>query len=252
MQYIDEKSIQSFEKVDISSWESMCDNVFVRLINKKYVNKYNDNIATKDFLDLSICVSLQEKRQNTLKSYLFTENDFKRYHIDFNEALEKAMRNTENERGKRILTLNQFMCMHHPVYPLMIDTKSRMAVGTDNSQQPIGFIGGDDENDNILMLCNKKDTYASAYMSSFNILDEVFHRFGNTNFYILPVSVLCVMCVKSTFVSNNNKKPIKEVEEDLLDMVEEINDEKKEWKKILSYKIYYYCGDDNKHLISIK
>lgn len=252
MDYIDEKNIRSFEKVNTSSWENMSDNVFIRLINKKYVDKYGEDIATKDFFDLAICISLQEKKSNVLKSHLFTQKELRLYKIDFDVALKQAMKNTENERGKRILSIDKYMCMHNIVYPLMVRQKTKVMVSMEGNDNPIGQVGSNDDGETVLMLCNKKDTFAASYMASFNILDEVFKRFNRTNFYIVPVSTICAMCVKSSFVTDNNKKPLKEAEEDLLDMLEQINDEKKEWRNILSYKIYYYFGDDNKHLISIK
>ena len=253
MDYIDEKNIRSFEKVNTSSWENMSDNVFIRLINKKYIDKYDSDIASKDFFDLAICISLQERKNNVLKSHLFTQKDLKSYKIDFNTALKQAMQNTENERGKRILSVDKYMCMHNTVYPLITRHKTKVMVSVDgDNDNPIGQVGNNDNGETVLMLCNKKDTFAASYMASFNILDEVFKRFNETNFYIVPVSTICAMCVKSSFATNDNKKPIKEAEEDLLDMLEQINDEKKEWRNILSYKIYYYYGDDNKHLISIK
>ena len=84
------------------------------------------------------------------------------------------------------------------------------------------------------------------------MLEEVYDRFNQENFYVLPISVHQVMCVRKGYADHDGQKPLYEVEDDLLCMVEGINDNgNKDWKDILSYKIYYYLGDDGKRLFPI-
>lgn len=251
MEYIDEKDITHFTKVNTSSWDTMNENVFIRFINQKYVGKYDEKIAHKKFLDLAMCFAVQEKKDDKLVSHMLTNEELNKYGVDIDDVLVKARYNTSHERGKRILTVAEHMIRQHPSYPIIGDAKGNVAIGTQN-QQMLGMIGGSDpDEENILIICNKKDTYGSAYMACPEVLDEVYDRFGG-NYYLLPTSVYSVMCVKADFATHNGSKSSKETEEDLFDMVEILNDGNKDWKSILSYKIYYYYGDDCKKLFLIK
>ena len=54
------------------------------------------------------------------------------------------------------------------------------------------------------------------------------------------------------YVSHDGQKPVKYIEDDLLDFIEEFNDtQNKTWKDILSYKLYYYMGDDGHVIVPI-
>ena len=110
---------------------------------------------------------------------------------------------------------------------------------------------GEIEIENILMLTNKNDIFGACYMIIPEILEEVYKRFGE-NFYIIPLSIHCVMCVRNGYATKNNTKPTHEVEDDILDAIEEFNDTKtNSWKDILSYKAYYYFGDDGEYIFPI-
>lgn len=253
MEYIDEKDMSSFVKVNTSSWETVNEDVFVRFINLKYLNKYSSDIVHRKFLDLAMCASVQEKKEDKFRSHMLTQSDLERYGIDINTVFAAAMRNTENARSLRILTPAEHMCMNHPAYPLMGKIEARCMVGAGGAQNiPLGVIGGTDENDNILILADKRFGYGSSYIASHKVLEDVYKKFDNKNFYVVPTNAFYVMCIKASFVTQDGSKPLREAEDDLMDMLESMNDKCKSWKDILSYKIYYYFGDDSKALFLIK
>lgn len=252
MQYVDEKDISLFQKVDTSSWESMKEDVRIRLIPNKYLKKeYSDDVVSKKFLDLAMCVQLQERKSDTYRSHVFTQKDIDKYGIDEDTLFNTASNNTVTDRSKRILTPMQHMSMNTAYYPVMGKIEGKMMAVTENNQ-PLGIIGGQDDKDNILVLCNKRNWFGSMYITQTKILDEIYERFDKTNFYIIPVSLFYVMCVKSTFAMQDGEKPIEEAEDDLMDMLEQLNDSMNDYHNVLSYKIYYYFGDDNKQLFLIK
>ena len=255
MNYSDELDFQKFKKTDTSSWETIKDNVFVRLINSKYLTKYGDNVINVPFLDLLLTFSVQEKSKETMLSHLLTKEDLKQFNVSAEEVKNTALHNTAYDRKKRILTFKESTLKNNPMYPIL-RVPQGMSMGTGGrSMTDCGIIQDtDDESgvDNILILSNKADMFGASYIASYEVLDEVYDRF-NENFYIIPLSIHQVMCVRSNYVSKNGQKPQHEVDDDLLDMIEGFNDNNnKSWKDILSYKIYYYFGDDGKKLFLIK
>lgn len=252
MKYSDEKDIHNFKKIDTSSWESLKNNVFVRLINSKTLSKYGDNIAHAKFLDLALTFSVQEKVKDTMLSYLLTEDDLSYFNVSLESVKETALENTTNDRKKRIMTMKESVLKNNVMYPVLQLPKGALLGAGGNPSEGIIQDTNEEKNiDNVLILCNKHDTFGSSYMASFDVLEEVYNRFGE-NFYIIPMSVHQVMCVRADYVSHGGEKPNYEVNDDLLDMIETFNDKNnKSWKDILSYKIYYYLGDDGKKLFII-
>lgn len=251
MKYSNEKDMQGFKKVDTSSWESLKDNVFIRLVNQKSLIQY-DNVAYIKFLDLALTFSVQEKSNDVMLSHLLTEEDLKSFGVSIDEVKYVALSNTTHDRKKRILTFRESALKNNIMYPILrIPNSATLGTGNGHDGGIIKDID-DDDNDNILILSNKHDVFGASYMASFEVLEEVYERFGE-NFYIIPLSIHQVMCVRSGYVTNDGQKPSTEVDDDLLDMIEGFNDKhNKSWQDILSYKIYYYYGDDGKHLFIIK
>lgn len=250
MKYVDETDLEKFTKVNTSSWDTMKDNVFIRLINEKYLNKYGNNIAHADFLDLSVVFAVQEKSRDTITSHILTKEELKKLNIDTKEVQKTAFENTSNDRKKRILTFKEDIVKNQVMYPILSIPKNAN-VGVEECS---GFINDTNEDcDNVLMLSNKYGIFGSSYMVVPEILYQIYERFGNENFYIIPMSVHQLMCIRSGYVSHDGKKPFYEVEDDLLDMVEEFNDHSsKTWEDVLSYRVYYYHGDDGNKLSIIK
>ena len=82
-------------------------------------------------------------------------------------------------------------------------------------------------------------------MRQFVFIKGGFYEFKE-NFYIVPSSVHELICIKSSYATDNGDKLEKQVIEDLEDMVEQINDVIHEnTSNILSYNIYYHIHDDN-------
>lgn len=255
MQYVDEKDIQKFQKIDTSSWDSMKDSVFLRLINKKFLNKYGENIAYVNYLDLALVFSVQEKTKDTMLSHILTEEELKELNVSINEVKQVAFKNTKHDRKKRIMTFKENILKDNIMYPVL-QIPEGMTIGAGgHSMADCGIIQDVDEEkkcDNILILCNKHNTFGSSYMVIPEILEEVYERFNEENFYIVPLSIHQIMCVRSGYVSHEGEKPRYEIEDDLLDMIESFNDNNnKSWKDILSYKIYYYFSEDGKILFPI-
>lgn len=256
MKYNDEKDLQNFKKLNTASWDTVKDSVFVRLMNEKYVSKYNENIAYVKFLDLAMTFSVQEKSNDTILSHMITKDDLSKWNVDLETVQHIAKHNTEYDRKKRIMTFKQSALKNNIMYPLLqVPQGLTMGVGG-NSAAECGIIQDVDEqtgNNNIIVLCNKYDVFGAAYMTIPEVLEEVWSRFNGENFYIIPLSVHQVICVRNNYVTHDNEKPVYEVEDDLLDMIESFNDSNnKSWKDILSYKIYYYFGNDGKKLFLIK
>ena len=254
MNYSDEIDMQKFKKTDTSSWNTIKDNVFVRLMNSKYLNKYDENIVNVPFLDLVLTFSVQEKSKDTVLSHLLTKEDLKILNVDIEEVKKTAMHNTTYDRKKRIMTFKESTLRSNTLYPIL-QVPLGMTMGSGGRQNTCGIIQDTDTEtgeDNILMICNKLDTFGASYIASYEVLEEIYDRFDE-NFYIIPLSIHEVMCVRQSYASQNGKKPSYEVDDDFLEMIESFNDENnKDWKDILSYKIYYYIGDDGKKLYLIK
>lgn len=255
MQYTDEMDMQKFKKIDTSSWESLKNDVYIRLINKKSLSKYGEDIAYAPFMDLALTFSVQEKSKDTMLSYMLTNKDLENFHVDINEARKVALDNTSNDRKKRIMTFKESTLKNNVMYPIMQIPKGAMLGAGGSSINDCGIIQDTDDEtdmDNVLILCNKHDVFGSSYMACTSVLDEVYKRFDE-NFYIIPMSTHHVMCIRDGYVSHDGEKPRYEIEDDLLDMIEAFNDNhNKSWKNILSYKIYYYYGDDGKKLLLIQ
>lgn len=257
MKYSDETDMQNFKKVDTSSWDTLKDNVFVRLINGKYVDKYGDNVINTPFMDLTLTFSVQEKSKDTILSYLLTEKDLERFNVTAEEVKDTALHNTTCDRKKRVMTFKESMLKSNPMYPVLeIPYGASLGISSHSSNSPehglIRDVDEETDEENILILTNRTDVFGASYIASFEILNEIYDRF-NENFYIIPLSIHKVMCIRSNYATKNGRKPIYEVDDDLLDMVESFNDSNnKSWKDILSYKIYYYFGNDGNKLFLIK
>lgn len=256
MKYVDGTNMEEFKKINTSSWDTLKNNVFLRLINKKCLNKYGENIAHINFMDLALVFSVQEKTNKTILSHILTEEELENLNVTLDEVKTVASKNTNYDKKKRILTFKESTLKNNTLYPVL-QIPEKMAMGVDGDSPEIcGFVQDTDnekECDNILMLCNKYDIFGSSYMAVPEILEEVYERFNQENFYIVPLSIHQVMCVRSGYASCEGKKPFYEVEDDLLDMIESFNDKNnKSWKDILSYKIYYYIGNDGKKLFPVK
>lgn len=251
MKYSDEKDLSNYKKVNTDTWDDIKDNIRLRAINTKYLSEYGNHIAHKKFLDISLTLSLQEKQKQML-SYILTEDDLKKYDISFDEAFKVAKENSLSDRKRRILPLREYILQSEMLYPLVnVAPNAKMGVG--NGAGVLDDIDDETHIENVVVLCNRTDTFGATYMCIPEILEEVYQRFNYENFYILPMSIHHAWCIRKDYATKNGDKPLSYAEDDLLSMVEEFNDtQNKSWKDILSYKIYYYIGDDGKHVFPIQ
>lgn len=262
MNYSDEKDLSNFKKVNTSSWNTIKDNVYIRLMNAKYIPSYNEDIAFIKKLDLAITFSVQEviteQSKKKMLSHMLTNQELKDMDIDIDTVYRDTLQNTAQNRKRRVMTFKEYTIMHSTLYPMLTIPKGMMMGSGGENIQSCGVLEDvtydyehNTETENILMVTNKNDAFGACYMIVPEILEEVYDRFGE-NFYIIPMSIHCVMCVRSNYVTKNNTKPLYAVEDDILDTVEDFNDtHNKSWKDILSYKAYYYFGDDGKFILPI-
>ena len=251
MEYSDETDLSNYKKVNTDTWDGIKDYIKLRAINTKYLEEYGNHIACKKFLDISLTLSLQEKQEKML-SYVLTEEDLEKYNVSFNEAFKIAKDNSLSDRKRRILPLREYMIQSELLYPLA-NIISNAKIGFGDGAGVLEDIDTEYGMDNIVVLCNRTDTFGATYMCIPEVLDEVYRQFNNKNFYILPMSIHQAWCVRQSYSNKDTTNPMEYVEDALLSMVEEVNDtQNKNWKDILSYKIYYYIGDDGKHVFPIQ
>lgn len=254
MRYINETDMSNFKKINTSSWETIKDNVRIRLMNHKYVSHYGDIVFRKS-MDLAITFSIQEKsKDGSILSHMLTFQDLSNYNISEDELYTVAIHNMGTDRKRRMLTVKEHMLSKNTLYPLLkVPHGSMLALGM--GQNDMGIIEEETEDGtcNVLVLTNKQNVFGAGYMLVPEILRNVYEKFDYENFYILPMSVHYVICVRSGYVTDEGEKPFYEVEDDLLDTIEQINENTEEsWENILSYRIYYYLGDDGNRLMAIK
>ena len=119
MQYSEEKTLDSFKKINTESLDSLKDNVYLQLINSKYLYTYG-NVSHRKKLDLAIVYSVQEKTKDNFITYFLTEDDLKRYNVTQDEVYQIALNNSENNRKLRLVTLSESIMMTNMLYPLSI------------------------------------------------------------------------------------------------------------------------------------
>ena len=211
------KDMQNFKKVNTSSWDDLKDNLFVRLINERYLSQYGD-IAHVKMMDLVMVFSVQEKIKDTMLSYLLTNEDLKNMNVEPYTVMTFAMHNSSNDRKRRIMTFKESTLKNNLMYPVLQIPKGMMMGAGGHSMAECGIIQDTDEEqecDNILILCNKHDTFGASYMVLPSILDEVYARFNEENFTLFHF-LFIRLCVYVQVASRNGEKPRYEVEDDLL------------------------------------
>ena len=101
----------------------------------------------------------------------------------------------------------------------------------------------EDKNDDMVVISNRTMNFAAANMFIDNTIQKIYDRFKE-DFYILPVSVHEVICLKVSHALNGASTE-REAEEDLIDMVEQVNDKIiTDDNDILSYSVYKYMHDE--------
>lgn len=246
---VDTINKEDFKKVDFSSWDTLKNHIRIRLMNIKAIDKYKEAAFRKVMDWAAIFCIYETSKDGKYMSYIITNEDIDIYGIDIQILYDVSINNMANDRKRRIYRFREHLMKKNVFSPIMEISNKNMSIGGENA----GLIIDVDEenNENILIVSNKQDKFGAGYILVPNIINEVYERLGE-NFYIIPMSVHQVMCIKQSYVNKNNSKPEYEVEDDLLTMIGSINDSVDSWQEILSYRIYYYLGDDGCKIISIK
>lgn len=254
-------SLNEFSMFD-GTLESVKENIFMRLFNKHNLplNKKLDTVPYVRHADLVLTISVEERtyfdNRRGMYTYLITNEDLELLNTDFKTLKEIAMKNLIDKNSARIETLTEHTFRAHIFSPLseipdgmnmMLDVKGKESIKRNlfegNKYGPLPIVDTNGTND-ILLISNRTQTFASVNFIIPEVLDKIYYEFGQ-NYYIIPISVHELICVKSSYVDNNGKKTHKQAIEDLKDMVEEINDVvHKNESDILSYNIYYHMHDD--------
>lgn len=255
-------SIQKFDMFD-GTFESIKNNLFMRLFNRQNLplNKKLDDVPHINYIDLVATFSIEERTyfngSRGIYSYLITNEDMEMLKVNERTLREIAIKNLLDKNSPRIETINQHIVRNHVFSPLtripnntptMVSIDGPKSInhnlfdGNEYGQLPIVNNVGDTKD--VLLISNRTQTFASVNLVIPEVLNKVFDEFKE-NFYIVPSSIHELICIKSSYATNNGDKPEKQVIEDLEDMVEQINDVVHEnTSNILSYNIYYHIHDD--------
>lgn len=259
--YSDEKDYTKFKKVDASSWATLRDNVYIRLVNKKCIPRYNEDIAFFNWIDLAATFSVQEvirqKEGKVTLSHMLTKQELEGLDITIEDARVDVMNIMGNSRKRRVLTFRDFSMQDAMFYPVM-NMPPHMMMQIGGKGEPQGFMQdveydfeSNKKTENVLIVTNQNNCLGSGYICIPSMMMDVYDRFQE-NYYIVPMSVHQCMCIRQSYASKKGKKPTYETEDDLLQMVEDFNDrENSSWKDILTYKLYYYIGDDGHVIVPI-
>lgn len=251
MLYNDVNSISELK--NSVSWNDIKDDIHLRLVNSKILGDYGEDIVARKFNDLSVCLSLQKKTNDTVQSYILKEHDIKELGINTDDMFMQGMYNMSHDGEVRIMTLKEFLMRGYQMDALAKVSKMPIPVSnTPMSQLGLIYDIEEDGTENILCICSRKEVFGASYIICPDVLKEVYARF-HENFYVFFISVHEAMCVRHGYVTNDCGRTDTMAEMDLAGMVERINDQPdKEWKDILSYKLYYYYGDDGERMIPVR
>jgi hypothetical protein len=254
----DVDNIEDMQKVDTSSWEDVSRNIRLRLINQKVLEYYDKDIASKQMFDLAMTASVQERNEDSVRSHMLTNQELENYGVTVDEAIKKAIENSENDKSRRLLSLRESLMSKNnlfvPISETPISGPIMMQTGnfSNNGMNAIVNDINEDE-ENVVVVTSSKGKLGASYGMLSSTIQEVYDRFDHENFYIVPMSTDEMMYIKQSYATNNGKKPLSYVEDDILDMLE-LNNQKVngDWKNIMSYRAYYYSGDDGNSIIPVK
>lgn len=251
------KDKKDFTRFNANDWNDIKDRIQWKVINKKLVpveeQNANGKIAHKDMMDLALVLTITElsKDRRTVNTYSLKEKDLSDYNVSFEDALNSAKDNVSHDKNRRIKRMaDNILSKEEVLYPIMRFPDGLMLSGAGGGNNMIEDVDRENKEENIISVTNKYHVNGASYIFDWETLRSVYARF-NDSFYIIPSSVNELMCVKSSYATNNHRKSLYEAEDDLLDMLFKMN-QKNNQKDILSYNMYQYSVDDGEHLISIK
>lgn len=264
-------------KLPIDNLEELKPHIFLRLFNKENLpfDCNIKNVPHKSMLDCAITYYVQEKtyidKEKGINSYLIKNTDLENWGITPDELHSIAYNNTRQNNNARVETLQKHVSRHHilspvneiseeinfscdvsPAHPHRI--RHTIFEDAQYGKMPMQsninltrFIQGDSEKeekvDNLLVISNRNMSFGAVNMFFNDVTDKVYDIFKE-DFYLLPLSVHEILCVKQSFADRDNNN-LKETEEDLLDMIEQINDQVlSKTLDILSYNIYLHLHEE--------
>jgi hypothetical protein len=247
-------------KFDTSNWTNVKDHVFLRLFN---VENLPNGIQITDvphmrFMDLVATFSIEEKtyinNQRSVNAYMLKNADVEKFSIDLSILKTVAVSNIKEKNGPRLETLIENSMKSNVFYPLsrlpeglpygidMDQSKKKFSSFGEAPQMPM-FMTND--TNNVLVISNRTNTFASTNLLFPDVLEKVYHNFGNENFYIIPMSVHKSLCVRKGYATHNGEYSDQEAVNELSDMLEHVNDIiNTNTAEILSYNVYYHVHDD--------
>lgn len=263
------KEFESIEEFDIfdGSWDSIKNNVFMRLFNKENIpfGRALSDIPHSSYADLAITFSVENKtyidNQRAINSCVITNDDMDKLNITQDILSSKANQNTQDKNSVRIETILEHSIRANLMYPLirlpeaatmMIDVNSKTRnkkLGTNIFASPSGTPipisnASDKGSKNVLLISNRTQTFAAINYTFPSTLQRVHDKFKE-DFFIVPISVHEIICVKESFATKDGELTNKEAVEELKDMVEQINDIViEDTSDILSYNIYHHIYDE--------
>ena len=233
------KEVQNISDVCEESWDSIKNNVYIRLINKKYANEKYSDLILVNFLDLVLAFYVR----NNNKIHLLTTNDIQKYNISLKELRKYSFQNSFNEKNVRLETVIDKMTNNNLVMNLIAgssDTKTEvnnMTFPTSPSKIP------------VLFLSSSRILYGSSLIVSQKVVEEICMAFDYDSFYIVPITVNELMCIKKTYLESTKRYEGENVEKRMLRLLEMSNDScDKDAKDILSYSIYLYDNEDKAYM----
>ena len=250
-----EQAINTFKKIDTSNWNSFKDNVFIRLINKKIADTQPEyeNAIKVPFMDLYKMFYIREidRGNDIVYGYTLQKGDMKKFNVKFQKLSKQAQDNHNNDKKMRISTLKENIAKQSVFAPVIRIPDSAMTMTEGN--MPGTIIDKDDNgNENILVVTNSMDVFGTSYMASQNMINEIWNRFRKENFYMISMTQNKLMCIREKYMTENGTKSKVEYEDDLFGMIDKMNSQVENWKDILSYRLYYFIGDDGQKIISLK
>ena len=227
------------------TWHDIEDQVTIIMLNRKFLRQNGSPVYT-GYMDLAMVYAVTYETSGEMVVYMLKQDDLDNLGIDKQQVHNTAVKNAMAKRRFRISPLLEHMD-HSMFSPLAIKVPgSEVKTGTELFNKTVVDVNPTTGEENILACKLKNRPFGAAYIFLPDVLEEVYRRFNHQEFYILPVSVHEAWFIKGSYVSHNNKRRYKDVEIDLLDLLEEYNDTQNgSWRDILSYGLYYYLGNAN-------
>lgn len=272
------KEKDKLEKLGLSeNFEELKSYIYLRLFNKENLPfDYNINsVPHKPMLDCAITYCVQQKtyidKEKGVNCYLIKNEDIEKWGISVEELHNIAYENTRQYNNARVETLQKHISRYHVLSPINEVAKEinfsydvspatlkkpRHTLFENNQygQMPMQsninltrFFQNDSDKEenieNLLIISNRTMNFGAVNMFFSDVTDKVYNVFQE-DFYLLPLSIHEILCVRKSFANRDNDN-FKETEEDLLDMVEQINDYVlSKTFDILSYNIYLHLHED--------